>query len=129
MLRGMYDWTLRLGSTRHAVWVLAAVAFVESSVFPIPPDVLLIPMVLAVRQRAWMLAGICTAASVLGGFLGYAIGALLFDAIGHDLAPVKTKRVLDEVGLGWLREHEPEAYARYAKAITAKPGRVSVVVK
>ncbi len=85
MLRGMYDWTLRLGATRHAVWVLAAVAFVESSVFPVPPDILLIPMVLAVRERAWMLAAICTAMSVLGGFLGYAIGALLFDAIGQPI--------------------------------------------
>ena len=85
MLRGLYDWTLRLGSTRHAVWVLAAVAFVESSVFPIPPDILLIPMVLAVRERAWVLAGICTVTSVLGGFLGYAIGALLFDSIGQPI--------------------------------------------
>ncbi len=85
MLRGMYDWTLRLGSTRHAVWVLAAVAFVESSVFPIPPDILLIPMVLAVRERAWSLAAICTIMSVLGGFLGYLIGALLFDAIGQPI--------------------------------------------
>lgn len=67
------------------MWVLAAVAFVESSVFPIPPDVLLIPMILAVRERAWALAGICTAASVLGGFLGYAIGALLFDVIGQPI--------------------------------------------
>jgi membrane protein YqaA with SNARE-associated domain len=81
----MYDRTLQLGSTRHAVWVLAAVAFAESSVFPIPPDVLLIPMILAVRQRAWTLAGICTAASVLGGFLGYAIGALLFDVVGQPI--------------------------------------------
>ena len=85
MLRGMYDWTLRLASTPHAVWALAAVAFVESSVFPIPPDVLLAPMVLAVRERAWVLAGICTVASVLGGFLGYAIGALLFDVIGQPI--------------------------------------------
>ena len=83
MLRGMYDWTLRLGSTRHAVWVLAAVAFVESSVFPIPPDILLIPMVLAVRERAWSLAAICTIMSVLGGFLGYLIGALLFLSLIH----------------------------------------------
>ncbi|NNE86259.1 MAG: DedA family protein [Alphaproteobacteria bacterium] len=85
MLRGLYDWTLQLGSTRHAVWTLAAVAFVESSVFPIPPDILLIPMILAVRERAWMLAGICTVTSVMGGFLGYAIGALLFDTIGQPI--------------------------------------------
>ncbi len=85
MLRGMYDWTLRLASTPHAVWALAAVAFVESSVFPIPPDVLLAPMVLAVRQRAWLLAAICTIASVLGGYLGYAIGAVLFDVVGQPI--------------------------------------------
>ncbi len=85
MLRGLYDWTLQLGANRHAVWALAGVAFVESSVFPIPPDILLIPMVLAVRERAWVLAGICTIASVLGGYLGYAIGALLFDVIGQPI--------------------------------------------
>jgi membrane protein YqaA with SNARE-associated domain len=85
MLRGMYDWTLRLGSNRHAAWALAAVAFVESSVFPIPPDILLIPMVLAVRERAWVLAALCTVASVLGGYLGYVIGALLFDVIGQPI--------------------------------------------
>ena len=85
MLRGMYDWTLRLGSNRHAVWVLAGVAFVESSVFPIPPDILLIPMVLAVRERAWLLAAICTIASVLGGFLGYFIGAALWDVVGQPI--------------------------------------------
>jgi membrane protein YqaA with SNARE-associated domain len=81
----MYDWTLRLGSNRHAVWVLAGVAFVESSVFPIPPDILLIPMVLAVRERAWLLAAICTIASVLGGFLGYFIGAALWDVVGQPI--------------------------------------------
>ncbi|MDH3738735.1 MAG: DedA family protein [Alphaproteobacteria bacterium] len=85
MLRAMYDWTLQLGANRHAVWVLAGVAFIESSVFPIPPDILLIPMVLAVRERAWFLAAICTVTSVLGGFLGYAIGALLFDVVGQPI--------------------------------------------
>lgn len=85
MLRGLYDWTLELAAHRHAVWALAAVAFVESSVFPIPPDVLLAPMILAVRQRAWLLAGICTVASVLGGYFGYGIGALLFDVVGQPI--------------------------------------------
>lgn len=85
MLRGLYDWTMRLGANRHAVWALAGVAFVESSVFPLPPDILLIPMVLAARQRAWLLAAICTLASVAGGYLGYAIGALLFDAVGRPI--------------------------------------------
>jgi len=85
MLQRLYDWTMRLAGHRHALWWLALVAFVESSVFPIPPDVLLIPMVLAVRRRAWLLATVCTVASVLGGYLGYAIGALLFDTVGQPI--------------------------------------------
>jgi membrane protein YqaA with SNARE-associated domain len=67
----------------HALWILALVSFVESSVFPIPPDVLLIPMVLAAPKRAFRIALVCTVASVLGGLLGYAIGALLFEGIGR----------------------------------------------
>ena len=85
MIRPLYDWTMRLGASRHAVWALAFVALIESSVFPIPPDVLLIPMVLAARERAWRLAAVCTAASVLGGFAGYGIGYGLFDVIGEPL--------------------------------------------
>lgn len=82
MLRRLYDWTLDLAGHRHALLALALVAFVESSVFPIPPDVLIIPMVLAAREKAWKIAFVCTAASVLGGIFGYAIGALLFDQVG-----------------------------------------------
>ncbi len=85
MLRRLYDWTLDLSTHRHALWALAFVSFVESSVFPIPPDVILIPMVLAARDRAWLIAGVCTAASVLGGMGGYAIGALLFEQIGKPI--------------------------------------------
>ncbi|MGE0652599.1 MAG: YqaA family protein [Alphaproteobacteria bacterium] len=85
MLRGLYDWTMRLARHRHAQGWLALVSFAESSFFPIPPDVMLIPMTLADRARAWRIAFICTAASVLGGFAGYAIGALLFEAVGRPL--------------------------------------------
>ena len=67
---------------RRATWALAIVSFTESSFFPIPPDVLLIPMVLAHRERAWQLAGVCTVASVVGGIAGYMIGALLYDSVG-----------------------------------------------
>lgn len=83
MIRALYDWTMRQGESRYALWILALVAFVESSVFPIPPDVLLIPMIIAARQRAWLIAGLCLVASVTGGMLGYAIGALLFDSVGQ----------------------------------------------
>lgn len=83
MLRRLYDWTLSLAASPHALWALAAVSFIESSVFPIPPDVLLIPMVLAAPRRAWLIAGVCTAASVLGGAFGYVIGWGLFEEVGR----------------------------------------------
>lgn len=83
MLRSLYDWTMGLAAHRRAGWALAGVSFAESSVFPIPPDVLLIPMVLARRARAWLYAAICTASSVVGGLAGWLIGAFLFEAIGH----------------------------------------------
>lgn len=82
MLRRLYDWTIKLSASRRAPWALSAVSFAESSFFPLPPDIMLIPMVLARRQMAWIYAGICTAASVFGGLFGYAIGYFLFDTIG-----------------------------------------------
>lgn len=85
MLRRLYDWTFSLAQTRYALWALAFVAFLESSVFAIPPDVLLIPLVLAAPNRAWLIAGVCTIASVLGGGLGYYIGSELFDVAGRPL--------------------------------------------
>lgn len=83
MIRPLYNWTMRLSAHRNALWVLAVVAFIESSVFPIPPDVLLIPAILAARQKAWLIAGICTVASVLGGLFGYGIGYFLFETVGQ----------------------------------------------
>ena len=85
MLRRLYDWVMSLAATRHAERALAAVAFIESSVFPVPPDALLIPMVIAERSRWIRIAVICTVGSVLGAFLGYAIGALLFGFIGEPI--------------------------------------------
>jgi membrane protein YqaA with SNARE-associated domain len=85
MIRKLYDWVFALARHRRASSWLAGVSFVESSFFPIPPDVLLIPMVLGHRQRWLLYATICTAASVLGAFLGYFIGAFLMDAIGMPL--------------------------------------------
>ena len=83
MLRRLYDWTLSAAGHRHAEPTLFIVAFLESSVFLIPPDVILVTMSLAQRAKAWRLAAICTVGSVLGGLAGYAIGAFLFEAIGQ----------------------------------------------
>ena len=67
----------------HALWALFFIAFIESSFFPIPPDILLLPMVLAARGNAWKIAGVCTLGSVLGGFAGYAIGYFLYESVGQ----------------------------------------------
>lgn len=83
MLHRLYAWMMGLASHRRALPALAVISFVESSVFPIPPDVMLIPMVLADRRRAWWIATVCTLASVIGGFLGYAIGFFLFETVGR----------------------------------------------
>lgn len=82
MIRPLYDWTLRQAARRHAMSVLAGVSFVESSVFPIPPDALIVPMILADRTRAWRVALVATVFSVLGGLAGYAIGFFLFETVG-----------------------------------------------
>jgi membrane protein YqaA with SNARE-associated domain len=83
MLARIYARALALAASPHAMWVLAAISFAESSFFPIPPDILLIPMILAQPRRAWVIATVCTVSSVLGGFVGYAIGYFLFDTIGR----------------------------------------------
>ncbi len=126
MLRSLYDWTLSLAGHRHALLALAVISFVESSVFPIPPDVLLIPMVLAARQNAWRIAFVCTAASVLGGMAGYAIGAILFDQIG---APV-----LEFYGyaerFGEFRDYYNEwgAWAVFIAGLTPFPYKVITIL-
>jgi membrane protein YqaA with SNARE-associated domain len=81
-LRRLYDWCINAAHKPHAMWTMGAIAFAESSFFPVPPDVMLIPMALAYPQRAYVMAAWCTVASVAGGVVGYAIGALLYDSVG-----------------------------------------------
>ena len=83
MFKRLYHWTLSLAESPHATWALAAVAFAESSFFPLPPDLVLVPMALAKPKKALFYAGVCTIASVIGGMVGYAIGALLYDTVGE----------------------------------------------
>ena len=85
MIKALYDWTIRLAEHPRALWALAFVSFIESSVFPIPPDILMIPMIIAAPRRAFVIAGVATLASVLGGMFGYWIGAVLFDTIGQPI--------------------------------------------
>lgn len=83
MVRKLYDWTIRMAEHPQALWILAIVAFVESSVFPIPPDVIMIPMIVARPNRAFLIATVALVASVLGGILGYYIGWGLFESVGR----------------------------------------------
>jgi len=83
MLRRIYDWCIAAADKPYALWILTAISFAESSFFPVPPDIMLVPMSLAKPRRAWMYAGLCTIASVAGGILGYAIGAYLYDSVGQ----------------------------------------------
>lgn len=106
VFRKLYDWTSRLAHHRHAERSLAVVSFAESSVFPIPPDVMLVPMILARPERAYRIAALCTITSVAGGILGYLIGRFLYDSVGlllinlygaHDAA-IEFRRWYDEWG-------------------------------
>ncbi|MDO5758932.1 MAG: YqaA family protein [Rhodobacterales bacterium] len=85
MIRRLYQSTIAMAEHPRAMWVLAVVAFIESSIFPIPPDVLMIPMILARPHRAWAIAGIAMLASVVGGLAGYAIGAMAFEQLGRPI--------------------------------------------
>jgi len=107
MFRKMYEWVMRLAASRHAPRSLAVISFAESSFFPIPPDVMLGPMVLANRDKAFVYAAICTVASVLGGMLGYAIGVWLepvgqtiLRLFGHPEGQAEFQAWFDKWGLG-----------------------------
>ena len=88
MLRRLYDWCIDAAHKPYALWIMGIVSFAESSFFPIPPDIMLLPMSLARPQRAWWFATICTVTSVAGGIVGYAIGALLYDSLGQWLMQI-----------------------------------------
>jgi len=83
MLRKLYDWTLSSAQSPYALWVLAIVSFAESSFFPIPPDLLMIPLILATPHRAFLIASIAVVSSVLGGIAGYGIGMFFYDTVGQ----------------------------------------------
>jgi membrane protein YqaA with SNARE-associated domain len=85
MLRRFYDWVLDQADKPHAIWIMGLISFTESSFFPLPPDVILIPMMLAERRRCFWLATVATVTSVIGGYLGYAIGYFAFETVGRGI--------------------------------------------
>jgi len=121
MLRRIYDWIIALSSSPRALPALAAVAFTESSFFPIPPDAMIIPMVLAEPKRAWRIALVATAASVLGGIAGYFIGVYLFDTVGQWLISV--------YGLGDGFDDFQKAYAEWGLWIILIKGLTPIPYK
>jgi membrane protein YqaA with SNARE-associated domain len=126
MMQGLYRWTLRLAESRHATWALAGIAFAESSFFPIPPDVILIPMSLARPKSAWFYAAVCTIASVLGGIGGYLIGYLLYETVGQWLIHL--------YGYGARMDAVRDAYAQWGalfilvKGLTPIPFKLVTIV-
>jgi membrane protein YqaA with SNARE-associated domain len=126
MVRQLYDWTVSLAGSRHAIWALALVAFVESSVFPIPPDILMIPMILAAPHRAWLIAGVAMVASVLGGLLGYYIGYGLFETVGRPVLEFYGKDAYFEEFR--TRYNEWGAWAVLVAGITPFPYKVITIL-
>lgn len=121
MLKRIYDWCIDAAHKPYALWIMGIVSFAESSFFPVPPDVMLIPMSLARPQRAWVYAMVCTVTSVLGGLLGYAIGALLFDSVGHWLIQV--------YGLGDKVDAFRASYAEWGAVIILLKGLTPIPYK
>jgi membrane protein YqaA with SNARE-associated domain len=121
MLRATYDWTMGLAARPAALKWLGVVSFVESSFFPIPPDVMLIPMVLAQRERWMRIALVCTVTSVLGGFFGYAIGLFLFESLGA--------LILKAYGLGTKFEDLKHLFDEYGAWIILIKGMTPIPYK
>lgn len=121
MLRRLYDWCVAAAGKPHATWTLGTVSFVESSFFPIPPDAMLIPMGLARPDRAYFYAALCTWTSVLGGIVGYLIGALLYDSVGQWLIQL--------YGYGDKMEAFRDSYARWGAVIILLKGLTPIPYK
>ncbi|HET9904864.1 MAG TPA: YqaA family protein [Xanthobacteraceae bacterium] len=121
MLRRLYDWCIAAAEKRHAAWVMGAVSFAESSFFPIPPDVMLVPISLASPARAYYYATVCTVTSVAGGVLGYLIGALLYDSLGQ--------WVIEVYGYGEKVEDFRAAYAQWGAWIILLKGLTPIPYK
>jgi membrane protein YqaA with SNARE-associated domain len=121
MLRRLYDWCIAAASRPYANWLLGIVSFAESSFFPVPPDVMLIPMALARPDRAYFYATLLTATSVAGGLVGYAIGAVLYDSVGQWLMQL--------YGYGAKVEAFREAYNQYGAWIILLKGLTPIPYK
>lgn len=121
MIRKMYAWAMRLAASRHALPALFGVSFTESAFFPVPPDAMLVPMVLANPKKAYLYAGVCTVASVLGGLLGYALGSVFYETAG--------KAIIEFYHLQSQAENFRVLYAQYGAEIILLKGLTPIPFK
>jgi membrane protein YqaA with SNARE-associated domain len=121
MLRRLYAWILALSDRPAAPYALGAVAFAESSFFPLPPDAMMVPMAVSRPDRVWLFAAIATIGSVIGGLVGYAIGALLFDSLG--------KALINLYGLQNSAEAFQHSYAEYGHWVILLKGLTPIPYK
>ena len=126
MIRPLYDWTLRLADRPNALVALGIVSFIESSFFPIPPDILMIPMIIARPSRAWLIATVALVTSVLGGLFGYFIGAVLFDTVGQPILDFYGKAEAGEVFAQKFNEYG--AWAVLMAGVTPFPFKVITIM-
>ena len=126
MIRPLYDWTLRLADSPNALVALGIISFIESSFFPIPPDILMIPMIIARPSRAWLIATVALVTSVLGGLFGYFIGAVLFDTVGQPILDFYGKAQAGEVFAQKFNEYG--AWAVLMAGVTPFPFKVITIM-
>lgn len=121
MLQRCYDWILSFANHPYAIWILGAVSFVESSFFPLPPDPLFVAMLLSRRNQSWKLAWVCTVTSVVGGWLGYAIGHELYEIVGET--------IIRTYGLQGAFESFQEGFQKWGFWIVALKGLTPIPYK
>ncbi len=126
MIRRLYNWTISLAEHPRAIWALAFVAFIESSVFAIPPDILMIPMIIARPNRAFVIAGVAMVFSVLGGLLGYYIGWGLFESVGRPVLEFYGKA--NQFDAFAVRYNEFGAWAVLIAGVTPFPYKVITIL-
>lgn len=125
LTRKIYDHTLNLASKNNALAWLFAISFIESSFFPIPPDIMIIPMVLATPKHAYKIAGVATIASVLGGYLGYGIGAFGYELIAKPL--LEFYGYMEQFGKFENYYHEYGAWIVFGAGITPFPYKIITI--
>ena len=125
MTKKIYQWMIDAAAGNNALWILAAVSFIESSFFPIPPDIMLIPMVIAAPKRAWKIAGVATLASVIGGYFGYVIGHYGYDLLARPL--LEFYGYIDKFESFKAYYHEYGAWIVFAAGLTPFPYKVITI--